>query len=223
MERKWSELPENDLSQKIRDLRAKHNLTLEQIAQQVGVGKSTVRKWETGMIANMRRDKIAKLAVALHTTPGYLMGWEDSDETNAPTEQLPANIIPMPEMRKIPLLGTIACGEPILAEENIGEYIDIPKHIHADFALTCQGDSMINARIFDGDIVYIKQQDTVESGEIAAVLIDNEATLKRVRLFDDHIALEPENPMYKPLVYWGEEMNLVRILGKAVAFTSAVR
>ena len=223
MERKWSELPENDLSQKIRDLRAKHNLTLEQIAQQVGVGKSTVRKWETGMIANMRRDKIAKLAVALHTTPGYLMGWEDSDETNAPTEQLPANIIPMPEMRKIPLLGTIACGEPILAEENIGEYIDIPKHIHADFALTCQGDSMINARIFNGDIVYIKQQDTVESGEIAAVLIDNEATLKRVRLFDDHIALEPENPMYKPLVYWGEEMNLVRILGKAVAFTSAVR
>ena len=104
MERKWPELPENDLSQKIRDLRAKHNLTLEQIAQQVGVGKSTVRKWETGMIANMRRDKIAKLAVALHTTPGYLMGWEDSDETNAATEKLPANIIPMPEMRKIPLL-----------------------------------------------------------------------------------------------------------------------
>lgn len=176
------------------------------------------------MIANMRRDKIAKLAVALHTTPGYLMGWEtDPDEANNTTEMLPNNIIPMPEMRKIPLLGTIACGEPILAEANIGEYIDIPKHIHADFALTCQGDSMINARIFNGDVVYIKQQDTVESGEIAAVLIDNEATLKRVRLFDDHISLEPENPMYKPLVYWGEEMNLVRILGKAVAFTSAVR
>ena len=126
-------------------------------------------------------------------------------------------------MRKIPLVGTIACGEPILAEENIEEYVGIPKHIKADFALICKGDSMINARIFDGDVVYIRQQDTVENGEIAAVLIDNEATLKRVRLFDDHISLEPENPMYKPFVYWNEEMNSVRILGKAVAFTSAVR
>ena len=88
--------------------------------------------------------------------------------------------------------------------------------------MTCKGDSMINARIFDGDVVYIRQQQTVENGEIAAVLIDNEATLKRVQLFDDHIVLQPENPMYKPLVFWGDDMNTVRILGKAVAFTSAV-
>ena len=146
------------------------------------------------------------------------MGWDDSAQ--APT---PSNIIPMPETRKIPLVGTIACGEPILAEENIEEYVSIPKDLAGDFALRCKGDSMINARIFNGDIVYIRQQDTVENGEIAAVLIDNEATLKRVRLFDDHISLEPENPMYKPLVFWNEEMNTVRILGKAVAFTSAVR
>lgn len=71
-------MSENDLSRKIRDLRALHGLTLEQIAQQVGVGRSTIRKWETGMIENMRRDKIAKLAAALHTTPGYLMGWDDN-------------------------------------------------------------------------------------------------------------------------------------------------
>ena len=211
-------MSENDMSQKIKDLRAKHDLTLEHIAQQVGVGRSTVRKWETGQIQNMRRDKIAKLAAALHTTPEYLMGWENTNET-----PLPANIMPMPEMRKIPLLGTIACGEPILAVANIDEYISIPKDLAGDFALTCKGDSMINARIFDGDIVYIRQQDTVENGEIAAVLIDGEATLKRVRLFDDHISLEPENPMYKPLVFWNEEMNTIRILGKAMAFTSAVR
>ena len=90
------------------------------------------------------------------------------------------------------------------------------------FYLRVTGDSMINARIFDGDVVYIRQQQTVENGEIAAVLIDNEATLKRVQLFDDHIILQPENPMYKPLAFWGEEMNTVQILGKAVAFTSAV-
>ena len=211
-------MSENELSKKIRDLRAKHGLTLEQVAQQVGVGKSTVRKWETGFIENMRRDKIAKLASALHTTPAYLMGWEDASSTT-----LPGNIIPMPEMRKIPLIGSIACGSPVLAEEHIEEYIDIPRHIHADFALTCKGDSMINARIFDGDVVYIRQQDTVDNGEIAAVLIDGEATIKRVQLFEDHISLEPENPQYRPLVYWNEEMNTVRILGKAVAFTSAIK
>ena len=211
---------ENDLSQKIRDLRATHNLTLEQVAQQVGVGRSTVRKWETGMIANMRRDKIERRARALHTTPGYLMGWEEDEET---TKTLPANILPMPEMRKIPLIGAIACGAPILAEEHIEDYINIPAHLPGDFALTCKGDSMINARIFDGDLVYIRQQDTVENGEIAAVLIDGEATLKRVKFYEDHIVLEPENPHFRPLTYWAEEMNSIRILGKAVAFTSAVR
>ena len=213
-------MPQNDISQRIRELRAKHGLTLEQVAQQVGVGRSTVRKWETGIIENMRRDKIAKLAEALHTTPGYLMGWESEPDT---TPILPDNIIPMPTLRKIPVVGAIACGAPILAEEHIEGHVDIPAQIHADFALICKGDSMINARIFDGDIVYIRQQETVENGEIAAVLIDNEATLKRVRLFDDHIILEPENPMYKPMVYWNEDMNAVRILGKAVAFTSTVR
>lgn len=211
-------MSENNISVRIRELRAKHGLTLEQVAQQVGVGRSTVRKWETGIIENMRRDKIAKLATALHTTPGYLMGWTDEQEVT-----LPSNIIPMPEMRKIPLLGSIACGAPILAEEHIEGEVDIPSHVHADFALVCKGDSMINARIFDGDIVYIRQQDMVDSGEIAAVLIDSEATLKRVRLFEDHISLEPENPQYRPLVLWGDEMNTVRILGKAVAFTSTVR
>lgn len=147
------------------------------------------------------------------------MGWD----TQHGISNYPPNVSPMPETRKIPLLGTIACGEPILAEENIDDYVNIPKELAGDFALTCKGDSMINARIFDGDIVYIRQQDTVENGEIAAVLIGDEATLKRVRLFDDHISLEPENPQYRPIVLWGEEMNTVRILGKAVAFTSAVR
>ena len=214
---------ENNISTRIRTLRAKHGLTLEQIAQQVGVGRSTVRKWETGLIANMRRDKIAKLAAALHTTPGYLMGWDEDDSALNSDISIPDNIIPLPTLNKVPLIGAIACGAPILAQEHIEDYVDMPAHIHADLALTCKGDSMINARIFDGDVVYIRQQDTVDNGEIAAVLIDNEATLKRVRLFDDHISLEPENPQYRPLVFWGDEMNAIRILGKAVAFTSTVR
>lgn len=131
---------------------------------------------------------------------------------------------PMPEFVKRPRLGAIACGAPILAEENIEGYDDVPAWIKCDFTLLCKGDSMINARIFDGDVVCIKMQPTVESGEIAAVMVgDDEATLKRVRLFEDHISLEAENPMYKPLTFWGEDMNQVHIIGKATHFISAVR
>lgn len=200
---------------KIREARKSAGLTQRQLADKVNVSNTSISNWEKNL-SRPDPDTIQHLCWALNVQPNYFFAVEDS-------QVLPANIIPMPEMRKIPLLGTIACGEPILAEENIEEYVKIPKDMAGDFALRCKGDSMINARIFDGDIVYIRQQDTVENGEIAAVLIDNEATLKRVRLFDDHISLEPENPMYKPLVYWNEEMNNVRILGKAVAFTSAVR
>lgn len=208
----------SSIGDRIKQRRLEIGLSVDQVAEKIGKNRATVYRYESSEIEKFPIDILEPLADALRTTPAYLMGWADEEQ-----DVLPSNLMPMPEMRKIPLVGTIACGEPILAEENIEEYISIPKHIKADFALTCKGDSMINARIWDGDTVYIKQQDTVENGEIAAVLIDNEATLKRVRLFDDHIILEPENPMYKPLVYWHEEMNKVRILGKAVAFTSAVR
>lgn len=134
------------------------------------------------------------------------------------------NVIPLPKMKKIPLLGTISCGEPILADENIEGFLAMPENVGADFCLRCKGDSMINARIFDGDIVYIRQQPQVEDGEIAAVMVgDEEATLKRVRLFPDHIVLEPENPQYRAKSFWDADMDNVRILGKAVAFTSNIR
>ena len=92
--------------------------------------------------------------------------------------------------------------------------------INADFCLKAKGDSMINARIFDGDIVFIRQQPTVNNGEIAAVIIDNEATLKRVYLYDNRLELRPENPTYPVLNYEGEQLDSIRIIGKAVAFQS---
>ena len=203
--------------QRMKNRRKAIGLSAERVADILGVSPATIYRYENGDIEKVPGDRLAPIAAALQTTPAYLMGWEDDDIP------VPSNITPLPEMRKVPLLGNIACGAPILAEEHIEEYVDIPKHIQADFALTCKGDSMINARIFDGDIVYIRHQETVENGQIAAVLIENEATLKRVRLFEDHISLEPENPRYRPIVLWGEDMNTVRILGKAVAFTSAIR
>lgn len=133
------------------------------------------------------------------------------------------NIIPIPSTKKVPLLGTIACGEPIIANENIEMYIKVDESIPADFALRCKGDSMINARIFDGDIVYIRQQPDVEDGEIAAVLIGDEATLKKVHKYPNKIVLSACNPMYDDYVYTNEQLNEIRILGKAVAFFSVIR
>lgn len=208
----------NNLGSKIYDLRKKNNMTLEDVGDIVGVGKSTVRKWETGEIANMRRDKIAKLAEALHTTPAYLMGWEEEAEALSAD-----NVIPIPKMAKIPLIGKIACGEPITATENLEGFVSAPENIPADFALTCKGDSMIGARILDGDIVLIRQQPDVDDGEIAAVLIDNEATLKRVHKKAGCLILNPANPSYEPIVITGEELADVRIIGKAVYFVSAVK
>lgn len=205
-----------EIGKLLKQRRLELQLTLEEVGNAVGVGKSTVKKWEDGYIANMKRDKIASLAKVLRLSPATIMGL-DIDigyEYN--------NIIPLPNMNKIPLLGDIACGEPILAEENIECNIDIPEDITADFALRCKGDSMIDARILDGDIVYIKQQPTVNNGEIAAVLIGDEATLKKVYLTGDTLTLLACNSAYEPFVYTGTELENIRILGKAVGFTSKI-
>ena len=209
----------------IRELREKKGINMKEAARQLNMPYTTYVNYEKGF-REPTSEILIQIANFYDTTIDYLVGRSEdrsADMTKVSTISLVPGLNPMPTMKRIPLVGSIACGAPILAEENIEDYINIPRNISGDFALTCKGDSMINARIFDGDIVYIRQQETVENGEIAAVLIDGEATLKRVRLFEDHIALEPENPMYKPLVYWNEEMNTVRILGKAVAFTSAIR
>lgn len=114
-------------------------------------------------------------------------------------------------------MGDIACGEPIFANEEYGSFISTTDDLDVDFCLRAVGDSMIGARIYDGDIVFVRKQSTVDNGEIAAVLIDDEATLKRVYYYPDKnkLVLSPENPKYEPFVYIGEELSEVRILGKA--------
>ena len=211
-------MTDNNMGKRIRELRLSNQLTLEQVAQYVGVGKSTVRKWETGMIANMKRDKIASLAAVLKTTPAYLMGWDENTS-------LPKGVMPVPQMVKKPRLGTIACGKPVLAVEEADQWDDVPVGIDCDFTLECKGDSMINARIFPGDIVYIKSQPVVDNGEIAAVLIGEEATLKKVYYTpgSNRIVLQACNPMYSDMVFSDDQLNDIQILGKAVWFMSKVR
>lgn len=205
------------IGKRIKEIRISKNITQDELALKIGTTKQTIYKYENEIVTNIPSQKVELISNALNTTPDYLMGW--SDKSTDDLYSIPG-INPIPKTYKRPRLGTIACGEPILAEENIETYDDIPDNIKCDFTLVCKGDSMINARINDGDIVYIKQQSQVDNGEIAAVLIDNEATLKRVYIYEDKVVLQPENTKYPPFVYTKEEMNNIRILGKAVGFTS---
>lgn len=219
------------LSDVIKKYRVEHGLSQRQMGAQCGLSTGYISLIEKEINPQTGKQMVPSLPVLNKISAGMgitldalLAACDDMEVTlNEKDTFLPSNIIPMPEMRRLPLIGTIACGTPILAAENFDGEVDIPTEIHADFALRCKGDSMINARIYDGDIVYIRQQEEVEHGEIAAVLIDDAATLKRVYLYDDHISLEAENPQYRPIVYWGDDMNNVKIIGKAVAFTSTIK
>lgn len=217
---------------KLKDLlityRENNNLSQRQFAQRCKLSNGYISMLEkginpnTGLPVTPTIPVLTKLASGMNISLHQLLSMADDMPVDIKATEI-SNIIPLPQTKKIPLLGSIACGEPILAEENIEDFIKLDKDIPADFALRCKGDSMINARIFDGDIVYIRQQPDVENGEIAAVLIDNEATLKRVYKYPHRIELRAENPTIKPFEYSDEEMNTVRILGKAVAFTSIIR
>ena len=199
------------------DLRTELGLTVEELAHKMGYkDKSSISKIENGK-ADIPQSKIAAFADALQTTPAYLMGWEEQPEPKKPT--IPPGFEPMPKMKKIPLIGAIACGEPITAEQNIEKMVDVPENIRCDFSLTCHGDSMVDAGIHDKDVVYIRIQPEVENGEIAAVRIDGEATLKRVYYNPGTLTLMPANPAYAPMIYTGPQLEEVHIEGKAVGWT----
>lgn len=200
------------LSNVLRSRRKELGYTLLQIAEAVGVSEATVQRWESGNIKSLRYDNLIRLADALKLSPSALMGWDEY--TSAPE-----NIDSIPSFDKVPLVGSIACGSPILAEENITDYVDAPGHIHADYALQCRGESMINAGIRDGDIVYIRKQQTVDNGQIAAVVIDGEeATLKRFHCDGKALILSPANDSFSPMSFFGEEINRVQVVGLAVAY-----
>lgn len=203
---------------RIRYRREELNLSQDELAKRMGYkSRSTINKIELG-INDVSQSKIIALAKALETTVGYLMG-----DDEASTTDLSKYGIKQIKTKKFPMLGKIACGKPIFAEQDYETYIEASADIKADFCLTASGDSMINARIFDGDIVFIHSQPDVENGEIAAVIINDEATLKRVYKYENRIELRPENPTHQSLNYENEDINNITILGKAVAFQSYVR
>ena len=204
--------------EKIKMHRKRMGLTQVEFGERLGVKKNAVSKWECGRVYDIPASKIKAMAEMFGVRPSYLI----DDDQEAVT--IPWNVMPMPSMIARPRLGSIACGEPILAEQNIEGYDQIPDFVKCDFTLTCKGDSMIGARIHDGDIVCIKQQPEVENGQIAAVLVDgDEATLKRFYFENGTVTLQAENPAYPPKVFTGADVNKVRVLGLATHFISVVR
>lgn len=208
-----------ELYKNIKRRRQQLKMTQTDLALKMGYAdKSMIAKIEKGNV-DLPQSKILAFANVLETTPGELMGWDYEAE---PTETVD-NIYKLDKI-KLPMLGKVACGEPIFADENRESYIMIGTDIGADFCLQCQGDSMINARIHDGDIVFVKKTDIVENGEIAVVIIDDEATLKRFFYYREQnlVILKPENPKYQDIILTGERLNQVRVIGRAVAFQSDV-
>ena len=199
----------SDLSTRVRLRREQLGLSQQELARRMGYrSRSSITKREKG-INDLPQSKVEELAQALETTPAALLGLD------APCA-CPLGFEPLPAMVQVPLIGSIACGTPITAEQNIECYIGVPAAWHADFALTCHGDSMAPT-ICNGDIVCIRCQPEVEQGEIAAVRVGEEATLKHFHRQGDAVMLLADNAaVCPPMFYAGEQLSELHIEGKAV-------
>ena len=205
------------LSERLTGLRKQAWLSQQELAERMGLTRSAIGMYETGR-REPDLDTLKAFADFFGVDLDTLTGREPAGRG------LPSNVMELGELGQVPLLGRIACGTPILAEENIEGYADLPRQIQADFALNCAGDSMVGAGIRNGDVVYIRSQPEVENGQIAAVLVDgDEATLKRFYFDGRTVQLVAENPSYAPMVFVGEEISKrLRVLGLAVAYTHAL-
>lgn len=195
--------------ERIKKYRLERNLTLEELGTKIGVSKQALFKYENDIITNIPLDRLKGLCMALNVDISDLvdLNWSNAKDISINGEP-----------KKIPILGKIAAGTPILAVENHEDYFDTTEFLNADFALEIQGDSMIGSRIYDGDIVFLRKQSYIENGEIGAFLIDGEATLKIFNKQADTIMLLSSNPNYSPIVLTPEKDNIV--LGKLIGVYS---
>ena len=208
-------------SERLKSLRSEKGWSQQRLADELNLSKSSVNMYERGE-REPGFETMEAIADTFNVDMDYLYGRTDVKiaepiQFNAGT--VPPGFEPLPRMVKRPLIGDIACGEPITAEQNIADYVDVPETVHCDFCLRCHGDSMVDAGIQDNDVVYIRCQPEVEDGEIAAVRIGGEATLKRVYYDGQSLTLMPANSSYRPKTYSGPELENIRIDGKAVGFT----
>lgn len=196
-------------------------MTQAELSSRSKISKSSISHYLKGDWEG-KQDAVYSIAQVLNVSEAWLMGYDvpmDAEHAipSQPAQKatIPPGFEPMPEMDMVPLVGRIACGTPITAEQNVERIVCVPSKWRSTFTLTCKGDSM-EPRIHDGDLVAIRKQPEVENGEIAAVRIGEEATLKHVYLHENFIELRPENPAFNSIILSREDMNDVVIEGKAV-------
>lgn len=210
----------SEIYKRIKSRRLELGWTTDELAKRMGYkDRSSISKIENGK-ADIPQSKVKEFAEVLDTSVSWLIGIDDEDNrSTAPAPRpIPPGFEPMPEMVQVPLIGSIACGTPITAEQNVKSYIGVPAAWHADFALECHGDSMAPT-ICDGDVVCIRSQPEVEQGQIAAVRIGEEATLKHCYYQNGVVQLIADNPsVCPPLVYTGPDLEDIEIEGLAVGF-----
>ena len=213
----------NPFTDRLRTAMDARGMRAVELARITGLSKARISQYTNGVYVP-KADAMHKLARALDVSDLWLEGYDVPMERAASAIPNYPDIFPI-ERRRIPVLGEIACGKPILTDEEHDSFVMSGTNLDADFCLRAKGDSMIGARIQDGDIVFIKKSDMVANGEIAAVVIEDEATLKRVYYYPEKskLILTPENPKYEPLVFMGPELDEIHILGKAVAFQSEIK
>ena len=204
----------------LKNLRTSRGITQGELATMLDVSRSTVGMYETcGREPDF--ETMEAIADIFNVDMDYLMGRtqvERKHPISPPRKEIPPGFQPLPEMMQVPLIGTIACGTPILAEQNIKSYIGVPAAWRADFALECHGDSM-SPTICDGDVVCIRSQPEVEQGQIAAVRIGEEATLKHCYYQNGVVQLIADNPaVCPPMVYTGRQLEEIEVEGLAVGF-----
>lgn len=206
------------VGERIKLLREGLGLSQEELAKLVGYqSRSSINKIELGL-RDITPSKIKKLADVLQTTPSYLMGWQEERESEPPS-------FGSLTWKRVPLLKEISGDDPIYIQEDGESCVMVGANLQADFCLQAKDDSMVGARIMSGDIVFIRRQDRVEDGEIAAVAMGDRVTLKRVYYHRESgtVQLASENPSDPPVVYGKDQQKEIHILGKAVAFQSTVR
>ncbi|MBQ9736294.1 MAG: helix-turn-helix domain-containing protein [Clostridia bacterium] len=198
-----------ELGRNIRFLRRRARMSMDALAERLGVSRQTIYRYEMGVIQNVPADKLCEMAALFGVSVGALFSEEAPMHPREEACRAP---------RGVPMLGEVACGRPIFAEGVADGYYIPPDGVRADFCLRAKGDSMTGARIFDGDLVFVRAQSAVQNGQIGVVVIEDEATLKRVYYYPerDTLVLYPENPAFSPIVLVGAELEGVHILGLAV-------
>ena len=208
-------------SNRMQLLREEKGLNMKEAAAQLQLPYTTYRNYEQGL-REPNSETLVQIANFYEVSVDYLIGRSKNRAIHLyekPT--IPPGFSPLPEMAQVPLVGRIACGTPITAEQNVEQIVSIPAAWRATFTLMCKGDSMA-PRIQDGDLVAVRSQPEVENGEIAAVRIGEEATLKHVYVYPNYIELRPENPEYESIIKIGPDMADVVIEGKAVGLCRGI-